>query len=243
MLRLTLPLLAMAVLATPVAAAAQPVEPAPDTAAYPPAVKVTRIADGFRYIDGKGMTLYMLDPREARARAGNVMAYCAGLCAERFQPLAATAETPPARLWKPQNGPRGWQWTYRGSPVFTYTLDQRKGDTTGDGFEDIFHPIDYIPPAPALTAPAVVTAAYLKGQWYLADASDRLLLTGCASPCTAAQPLVTGMAARAVGGWQPMTVGDQLQWAWRGKPVFVAATPLTLPTGNGLSALIAKAGQ
>ena len=242
-MRMTLSLLAMAALVAPVAAAAQQAETASDVAAYPPAVKVTRIVDGFRYVDAKGMTLYMLDPREARARAGNVMAYCAGLCAERFQPFAATAETLPAGLWKPQSGPRGWQWTYRGSPVFTSTLDQRKGDTAGDGFEDIVHPIDYIPPAPVITAPAAVSTVYLKGQWFLADASERLLLTGCAAPCPAAQPLITGMAARAVGGWQPMTVGDHLQWAWRGKPVFVAATPLTLPTGNGLSALIAKAGQ
>ena len=221
--------LALALAITPAAHAQTPADPT-DASAHPAQTTIAQIADGYRYTDTKGMTLYVLDPREARARSGNPMTYCVAACAARFVPLPAPADAPPAGLWKPAQGPRGPQWTYRGAPVFTAPADQAPGDTTGDGYEDIFHPIAYVPATPTMPAPAPMAAQYLKGRFYLADPSGHVLFT---SGTPTAQPFTAGLAAHNFGAWTVIDTATGPQWAWQGQPVYIAATANTLPDSPG----------
>lgn len=207
-----------------------------DAAAYPAEVRVVPVSEGFRFVDPRGMTLYMLDPREARARAGNAMTFCKGECASRFVPLAAGAEARPVGLWAPGEGAQGRQWAYRGSPVFTAVDDRKPGDSTGDGWQDVVHPIAWVPATPAFTAPAPVVARYVKGHFYLADPAGHLLVTCVkseAAACRGASPLAAGAAARGFAGWSPLATADGRQWTFRGKPVFVSAGSEPLAAEGG----------
>lgn len=196
--------------------------------AMPAGVKIARVADGFRLVDAKGKPLYALNPREARARAGNAMIYCAGECAQLFAPLIAPANAPGTGLWKAADSPRGSQWTYKGSPVFTYVQDRRADQPGGEGYADVFRTMEHVPPAPTFIAPAPLAARYDRGQWHLADENGRAIYT-LSGPCTqSCEPLRAGLAARAMGQWTVVATGDIQQWAYRGKPAFIA------PTGTGL---------
>lgn len=200
-----------------------------DPTLYPPVVQVARIAGGFRYVTPQGRTLYMLDPRDARGRGGTVIDYCIARCATLFTPVAAAANAVPVGLWKPQTSKLGPVWTYRGSPVFTYRDDQKPGDTRGDGWDDIIHTIEWVPPKPVVAAPAPATPVYVAGRWLLADGKDHLLFTAnCATPC-AASPLRAGLAARSGKEWSVISGEDGPQWAYRRRPVWLSPSATALP--------------
>ncbi len=199
-----------------------------DPTAYPKAVTVRRIVDGFRYTTPAGMTLYSFNPREARFRKQTVMGYCLARCAEVFAPYAAPREARPTGLWSIASIGAAPQWLYKGTPVYTFSADRVPGDTGGDGFEDIFNTLAYVPPQPVLTAPAPISAQFDKGRWLLDDGAGHALLVGdCAATCL---PLAAGSAALPIGEWTPVAGSDHPQWAWRAKPVFVATSP-TVPSG------------
>lgn len=237
--------LALLAMAAPALAQEEDGKTAPvDPAAYPATVKTVRVPEGYRYVTPAGMTLYMLDPRDARGRTGTVVDYCAGACAARFTPLPADPAAPPRGLWKPMQSRRsGWVWTYRGSPAFTDRTDAKPGDTSGNGWDAIMHTIEWVPPAPALdgasAAPAPVRPFYLGGRWLLADGNDHPLFTACADPCPS-QPLRAGLAARPVGPWTPVDRPDGPQWTWQGRPVFVSAAILALPSEAGAQPIEAQ---
>lgn len=91
-----------------------------------------KTADG-KLTNDAGMTLYTFD----RDMPSSGKSACNGPCAANWPPLMA------------KDGDRGsgnysvitrddgkMQWAYKGKPLYTWTKDQKPGDTTGDGFNN-----------------------------------------------------------------------------------------------------------
>ena len=98
----------------------------------PPAAPA-QVADG-RLTTATGMTLYTFD-RDTAGRSA-----CNGPCAQNWPPLAAAADARAAADYSVvvrDDGSR--QWAYKGRPLYTWVRDAKPGDTTGDGFNGVWH--------------------------------------------------------------------------------------------------------
>lgn len=102
----------------------------------PPAgVKVKKIAAGKIFTDSKGMTLYTFDRDNAPGKSA-----CNGPCAKNWPPLAPKADAKPKGEWTVVTRDDGSkQWAYNGKPLYTWAKDSKPGDTTGDGFNNVWH--------------------------------------------------------------------------------------------------------
>ena len=108
MLRKTLPLLSVALLAVALNASAR----------KPPAKKA---ADG-TWTDAKGMTLYTFD-KDAGGKSA-----CNGPCATNWPPLMAGADAKASGDWTVvTRDDGGKQWAYKGKPLYTWAKDTQAG--------------------------------------------------------------------------------------------------------------------
>lgn len=85
--------------------------------------------------DAAGMTLYTFD-RDPGDASKSV---CNGPCAANWPPLMAAADARPSGDWKivmRDDGAR--QWAYKGKPLYLWVKDQKPGDVTGDGFNNVW---------------------------------------------------------------------------------------------------------
>ncbi len=57
---------------------------------------------------------------------------CLGDCTVTWKPLMAAANAQPSGFFELIARPEGKQWVYKGSPVYTYTGDQKAGDIEGN---------------------------------------------------------------------------------------------------------------
>ncbi len=83
------------------------------------------------FTDSKGMTLYTF----AKDSAGKSM--CNDKCAANWPPLMAEAGDKSMGDWtviKRDDG--SMQWAYQGMPLYTFVMDKKAGDMTGDGKMD-----------------------------------------------------------------------------------------------------------
>lgn len=192
----------------------------------PPEVSVGQSKLGLVYVDSHAATLYAQSRRYAGNRTGDGLKYCSGPCAQIWSPLAAPADARPVGVWSVVDGPSGPQWAYKNDPVFTYAQDSTAGSTAGDGYDDLWRAIPYVPPAPTLKAPANVKPLFVDGAYILADSQGHVLFTSskapCGSDCTGFLPLGAGLAARDIGDWTVARDGDRPQWAFHGKGVYVS---------------------
>ena len=114
-----------------------------DTSATAPArapkgtlVALGKTALGKVLVDARGRTLYLFE-KDKRSRSA-----CYGACATYWPPLVSTAKPQAARgvrasllgLTKRTDGKR--QVTYAGHPLYTFSLDTRAGQTSGQGLTD-----------------------------------------------------------------------------------------------------------
>ncbi len=144
--------------------------------------------------------------------------------------------------WTVIAGPQGPQWVYKGwHMVFTRRGDAKRSvayDGAGDGTaEKVWNTLKFVPPVPVIVAPTNVTTRFAGGAHVLADKGGRLLYSGkCKDDCGAWRPFTAGMASLPIGQWTVSLAGDVPQWAWRGKPVFVAIDdePANLPAAARL---------
>jgi predicted lipoprotein with Yx(FWY)xxD motif len=114
---LTLPLAALAMLAASACAA-------------PPQTQ------GDILTDAASMTLYVFD----KDAAGSGKSACNGDCARNWPPLAATAADKASGDFSVITRDDGsQQWAYQGKPLYRWYKDQKPGDTTGDGFKNVWH--------------------------------------------------------------------------------------------------------
>jgi predicted lipoprotein with Yx(FWY)xxD motif len=94
-----------------------------------------KISDGMLTNDA-GMTLYIFD----RDAAGSGKSACNGPCAAAWPPLMAAADAQPSGDWSiVTRDDGGKQWAYKGKPVYLWAKDQKPGDKTGDGFNNVWH--------------------------------------------------------------------------------------------------------
>jgi predicted lipoprotein with Yx(FWY)xxD motif len=85
--------------------------------------------------DPAGMTLYVFD----KDAAGSGKSACNGDCAKNWPPLAATAADQASGGFTVITRDDGsMQWAYQGKPLYRWSKDQKPGDTTGDGFKNMW---------------------------------------------------------------------------------------------------------
>jgi predicted lipoprotein with Yx(FWY)xxD motif len=87
-------------------------------------------------VDGsKGMTLYTYD----KDPGNGTRSVCTGPCVTNWPPFAATAGDKAVREFATIKRDDGtYQWAYKGKPLYFWVNDQKPGDRTGDGFENLW---------------------------------------------------------------------------------------------------------
>jgi len=92
----------------------------------------------------KGMTLYTFDNDHDGKSA------CTGPCAKNWHALKASKSAKPMGDWTVITRDDGSkQWAFKGKPVYTWTMDKKAGDMTGDNFKNIWHVVKEEAPAAA----------------------------------------------------------------------------------------------
>jgi predicted lipoprotein with Yx(FWY)xxD motif len=93
-----------------------------------------KVADGV-LTNPAGMTLYTFD----RDAADSGKSVCIGPCAANWPPLMATADARGMGAWSIVTRDDGAkQWAYKGKPLYLWSKDQKPGDRTGDGFNNVW---------------------------------------------------------------------------------------------------------
>ena len=81
-----------------------------------------------------GMTLYTFD-KDAGGKSA-----CNGPCAANWPPLMAAGDAKASGDWTiVTRDDGGKQWAYKGKPLYLWAKDQKPGDKTGDGFNNVWH--------------------------------------------------------------------------------------------------------
>jgi len=86
-------------------------------------------------IDAKGMTLYTFD----KDPANSGKSVCVDQCAKAWPPFMAPADAKAVGDYTVITRSGGAkQWAYKGKPLYTWVKDTKPGDTTGDGFRNVW---------------------------------------------------------------------------------------------------------
>ncbi len=94
-----------------------------------------KLADGV-FVGPNGMTLYTFD----RDTAGAGKSVCNGPCATNWPPLMAAAGAAASGDWSVLTRDDGSkQWAFKGKPMYFWAKDQKAGDRTGDGVNNVWH--------------------------------------------------------------------------------------------------------
>jgi predicted lipoprotein with Yx(FWY)xxD motif len=81
-----------------------------------------------------GMTLYTFANDKEPGKSA-----CNGPCATNWPPLMAKADATPVGKWTVITRNDGAkQWAYDGMPLYAWIRDQKAGDTTGEGFNNVW---------------------------------------------------------------------------------------------------------
>lgn len=82
-----------------------------------------------------GMSLYTFD----RDPAGGGKSVCNGPCIANWPSLMAGAGATASGDWSiVTRDDGGRQWAYKGKPLYYWAKDQKPGDRTGDGFNNVW---------------------------------------------------------------------------------------------------------
>jgi predicted lipoprotein with Yx(FWY)xxD motif len=129
---MTRPFFAIAfALAFSLAGCASAPAPNPYVAATPPPAPEVEVLT-----DGNGMTLYVFD----RDDAASGKSACNGPCAASWPPLPAGEDSTPFGQYTiivREDGAK--QWAYKGRPLYRWSKDQKRGDRSGDNFNNAWH--------------------------------------------------------------------------------------------------------
>lgn len=95
----------------------------------------TKVA-GSVIVNSAGMTLYTFD----KDASGSGKSVCNGGCATNWPPLMAGAEAKAGGDYSiVSRDDGGKQWAYKGKPLYLWNKDQKPGDKTGDGVNNVWH--------------------------------------------------------------------------------------------------------
>lgn len=84
-------------------------------------------------VGGNGMTLYTYD-KDAEGKS-----MCNGKCAENWPPLYTEDTTPAGDFSVITRDDGKKQVAYKGKPLYYWVKDQKPGDKTGDGVNNVWH--------------------------------------------------------------------------------------------------------
>ncbi|HMN77760.1 MAG TPA: hypothetical protein PKC97_16990 [Burkholderiaceae bacterium] len=91
-------------------------------------------AEGGVLVGANGMTLYTFDRDTVPGKSA-----CNGPCAANWPPLMAPAGAAASGDWSIVTRDDGTkQWAYKGKPLYHWTKDQKPGDRTGEGFNNVW---------------------------------------------------------------------------------------------------------
>jgi len=94
-----------------------------------------KAADGV-LANAAGMTLYTFD----KDSAGSGKSACNGPCAANWPPfMAKEGEQGTGDYSIITRDDGGKQWAYKGKPLYLWVKDQKPGDRTGDGVNNVWH--------------------------------------------------------------------------------------------------------
>jgi predicted lipoprotein with Yx(FWY)xxD motif len=94
-----------------------------------------RVSDG-TLVNPSGMTLYTFD----RDAAGSSKSACNGTCIANWPALTAQDSDKSSGDWSVVTRDDGKkQWAYKGKPLYTWVKDQKPGDKTGEGVNNVWH--------------------------------------------------------------------------------------------------------
>jgi len=105
-------------------------------ASYQPMAQAPARMEGGMLVGPSRMSLYTFD----KDPAGGGKSVCNGPCATNWPPLAASSSDTGSgdfSVISRDDGAR--QWAYKGKPLYRWSKDQKPGDTTGDGFNKLWH--------------------------------------------------------------------------------------------------------
>lgn len=86
-------------------------------------------------VNSAGMTLYTFD----KDPAGSGKSACNGPCATNWPPLMAGSSDSASGNWTiVTRDDGGKQWAYKGKPLYLWIKDQKPGDKTGEGFNNVW---------------------------------------------------------------------------------------------------------
>jgi predicted lipoprotein with Yx(FWY)xxD motif len=97
-------------------------------------VAPAKMADGM-LVGSNGMTLYTFD----KDAAGSGKSVCNGPCAGNWPPLMAMDSDKPTGDYSivvRDDGKK--QWAFKGKPLYFWVKDQKPGDKTGDGVNNVW---------------------------------------------------------------------------------------------------------
>jgi predicted lipoprotein with Yx(FWY)xxD motif len=99
-----------------------------------PQHKVETTALGPVLATSTGMTLYTFANDKEPGKSA-----CNGPCATNWPPLMAKADAQPVGKWTAIKRDDGsLQWAYDGKPLYAWIRDQKPGDTTGEGVNNVW---------------------------------------------------------------------------------------------------------
>lgn len=205
-----------------IVAAAQPL-----VAAEPPAVPSNIVLEtqghGWRITDPAGMSVYTF-ARDVEPGTSN----CIEECAIAWPPMPAPEDVQPGGDWSVVERPDGLkQLAYQGKPLYRNSVDERPGDTYGEGVRAQWN----LALIPLPTPPGIHIQKTLVG-YVAADKENKTLyapgdIANAASLCIKQdcsegwQPVLAPWAAHDLDSWTVMVRDDGLrQWAFDGKPLF-----------------------
>ena len=94
------------------------------------------MSSGGMLTGSNGMTLYVFD----KDAAGSGKSMCNGPCATNWPPLLAQdGDTPSGDYSIVTRDDHKKQWAFKGKPLYYWSKDQKAGDTSGDGFNNVWH--------------------------------------------------------------------------------------------------------
>jgi predicted lipoprotein with Yx(FWY)xxD motif len=108
---------------------------AQQSSSMPSGVKTENTSAGPVLADTKGMTFYIFDRDTTADKSA-----CNGQCAQNWPPVMASGDAKPTGDWTVITRDDGSkQWAHKGKPLYTWSKDTKPGDTTGDGFNNVWH--------------------------------------------------------------------------------------------------------
>jgi predicted lipoprotein with Yx(FWY)xxD motif len=84
-------------------------------------------------VGSNGMTLYTFD-KDAEGKS-----MCNGPCAENWPPFMAASGAPSGDFSVITRDDGKKQYAYKGKPLYYWMKDQKPGDKTGDGVNNVWH--------------------------------------------------------------------------------------------------------